>query len=157
MFPAREFNICVSMCDFVTTSNSDIDQYIANIHLVQALNELGVSVDVGRLHFQYFNEIEIGQGDVYLYTNVNQPENIFVIDMYRELTDQMDIVSFSIRCSVETYQKVITNLRLFFDTATLQGAFEQFSYSSRLRTLIDAKKYPYLVSESGYEQKLFYI
>ncbi|RYG15374.1 MAG: hypothetical protein EOO07_15565 [Chitinophagaceae bacterium] len=154
MHPAREFNVYVSINDFVLTTGSNGDEYIANHYLEKALNELGVSVDICSLYFQYFNEIEIGKGNVYLYTNSNEPENIFVIDMYRELTDQLDIVSFSVRCSDKRYPKVSTHLRNFFEGAMVQGGLEQLSRSSRLHTLINEKTYPFLVAESGYMQVL---
>ena len=157
MHLAREFNICVSMCDFVSSGGSNGEEYTPNTHLKQALDELGVSADICNLYFQYFNEIEVGEGNVYFYTNSSEPENIFVIDMYRELTDQLDIVSFSVRCSNKLCHQISRHLRSFFESASIQVGLEQLSHSSRLRTLINEKTYPCLVAESGYEQKLIHI
>lgn len=96
--PARDFCIAVSMSDFVTWFGDGDHDFVENAALKAALNALGVTVDLRALHVAYFERTPVGTGDVYVYQPSKNSKNVFALNLYRDLTDQMDIVSFGIGC-----------------------------------------------------------
>lgn len=68
----------------------------------------------------------------------------------------MDIVSFAVGCDEICLPTVREKLRAFFDRASCQIRYEEASYSSRLRSMIDAQKYPVTVEDSGYQQLILH-
>ncbi|AZC26760.1 MULTISPECIES: hypothetical protein [Pseudomonas] len=147
---ANEFDICISMPDFVTWND---DQSAPNTDLVAALQAMGIVLDITGLHDVYFNETSVGTGDVHVYP-CGKYQSVLVIDMYRELSDQLDIVSLSLQVEPAILDRVLPHLRRFFDAAECQVAFRQSSHSQQLRTLLDSGRYPAQVDESGYRQRL---
>lgn len=155
--PARDFCLAVSMSDFVTWFGSGDSDFAENAMLQAALNALGATVDLRTLYVAYFEQTPVGTGDVYVYQPSKDSKNVFALDLYRGLTDQMDIVSFAVGCDEDCHPVVREKLRAFFDGASCQVHYEEASYSSRLRSMIDAKTYPVTVGDSGYQQLIHHI
>lgn len=151
---AAEFFVTVSMSDLVQWAGDDAETFRPNPHLAAALEEARLSVDVGILYSQYFDEILLGRGDVYKFSSIENEGAVFVIDLYRGITDQQDVVSFGLSCGTAKAPVVATHLHAFFMQASLQGSFEQSWQSERLRSLIDPARYPSVMQESGYVQRL---
>lgn len=149
---ARDFNLAVSMNDLVTWFGDGDRDFVENESLRSAVSALHISVDLRALYVTYFENTPIGTGDVYVYRPEKGRKNVFAMDMYRDLTDQMDIVSFAISCEEHCLPTVRHALRNFFDQASCQVHYEEASYSSRLRSMIDQKCYPRVIKESGYQQ-----
>ncbi|EWS65090.1 hypothetical protein Y695_01659 [Hydrogenophaga sp. T4] len=150
--PARDFCIAVSMSDFVTWFGDGDHNFVENAALKAALNALGVTVDLRALHVAYFERTPVGTGDVYVYQPSKNSKNVFALNLYRDLTDQMDIVSFGIGCDEHCLSVVREKLRAFFDTASCQVHYEEASYSSDFRSMIDTQRYPVIIEDSGYQQ-----
>jgi hypothetical protein len=149
---ACEFSGCVSASDLV--SRRDPENYVSNESLSLALASIGINADPRALHDQFFDETQLGYGDVFLFTSKEDPQGLFVIDLYRGLTDQLDLVSFGLRCSANRVVAVKALVRRFFDSAEYQVGYEEGSVIPRLRDLIDRSSYPRKVQESGYVQQL---
>ncbi|WP_092295553.1 hypothetical protein [Pseudomonas sp. NFIX28] len=147
---ANEFDICVSMPDFVTWAE---DEHIPNADLAVALKAMGIALNITELYDTYFDDTPVGAGDVHIYPSAEN-ESFLVMDLYRDLTDQLDIVSFSLRVDQSALYLALPHLRRFFDAAECQIAFRQSSHSQQLRSLIDGGRYPVLFDESGYLQTL---
>ena len=151
---AHDFCLVVSMTDFVTWPSDEGKELSENKELHSALNVLDIYIDLRTLHANYFERTPIGSGDVYVYHPNKDSTNIFAVDLYRGLTDQLDIVSFAVRCEERCLTVVRSKLRSFFDQASCQVHYEEASYSPRLRKMIDPKTYPVIIDESGYEQQM---
>nr|WP_306468954.1 hypothetical protein [Pseudomonas protegens] len=138
------------MSDFVTWVE---DECIPNADLVAALKAMGVTLNITELYDTYFDDIPVGAGDVHIYPSAEN-SSFLVIDLYRELTDQLDIVTASLKMEPAVLHLALPHLRAFFDGAKCQIAFRQSSHSQQLHQLIDEGRYPALVDESGYQQKI---
>ncbi|UZE36883.1 hypothetical protein LOY69_10455 [Pseudomonas sp. B21-059] len=147
---ANELDLCVSMSDFVTWVE---DECIPNADLAAALKAMGVTLNITELYDTYFDDTPVGAGDVHIYPSAEN-KSFLVIDLYRELTDQLDIVTASLKIESELLTLVLPHLRRFFDAAECQVAFRQSSHSQQLRSLIEEGRYPVLIDESGYRQQL---
>lgn len=141
---AKEFDICVSMSDLVTWEG---DQKTPSADLQAVFTILEIPVDILELHELYFAHPYSGYGDVHVYHAENNGGSIFAIDLYRELTDQQDLTGLFLRIEGPAFDQALAHLRSFFDSARRQVAFEQASYSRRLRERLDASRYPRLVEE----------
>lgn len=138
------------MSDFVTWVE---DECIPNADLAAALKAMGVTLNITELYDTYFDDTPVGAGDVHIYPSAEN-KSFLVIDLYRELTDQLDIVTASLKIESELLTLVLPHLRRFFDAAECQVAFRQSSHSQQLRSLIEEGRYPVLIDESGYRQQL---
>jgi len=150
----HQFHLAVSMSDLVHWHGSGDDDFEANREIQSAIELLGLDADINQLYEKYFYQIEIGQGDVYAFLNRNEPKNLFVIDMYRELTDQLDIVSIFVGASPELASIVKAKLRNLFDSASCQVAYEEANSLPGLQQVLNNNKYPYAIEENGYMQNL---
>lgn len=149
---ANELDICVSMSDLVSWIG---DEHSPNADLAVALRAIGIELDVAELYSFYFENTPIGAGDVHVYSSAAN-ESILVINLYRDLTDQLDIVTASLKIDPIVLPLVLPHLRRFFDAAECQVLFSQSSHSKQLRLLVDESRYPILVDESGYRQQIIF-
>ncbi|QXI26420.1 hypothetical protein [Pseudomonas vanderleydeniana] len=150
---AKEFDICVSMSDLVTWEGDD---KTPNVDLQAVFAALEIPVNIMELYESYFAHLYNGYGDVHVYHAQNNGGSILAIDLYRELTDQQDLTALSLRIESPAFDQVLAHLRSFFDSATRQVAFEQVSYSRRLREMLDESRYPRQVEEDhDYMQQHF--
>ena len=150
---ALEFWGAVSMTDFVVYSGNLDDDFEINPHIKAVIEALGSTIDLRGLHRLYFDETPVGKGDVHAFHRPQGSRNVFVIDLYREPTDQLDIVSFAIRCDERLAPFVKSRLRSFFDAAEIQLAFEETHSSSRLNLMLDESRYPRLLEERGFTHR----
>jgi hypothetical protein len=151
---ATEFFVSVSMSDLMRWQDEDDDACEPAPSLLAALKEATLTVDVKELYSRYFDEIQVGRGDAYQYQSREAAESVFAINLYRELTGQLDIVSFGMACDRAKAPIVAAHLHTFFRQASVQIMFEHSCHSMQLRKLIDLTQYPLVIEESGYAQKL---
>ncbi len=142
------------MPDLVSWIGEEEDTCIANPDLSEALKLLGIQVDLVDLYERFFSDIPVGKGDVYLFQSSATEVNEFAIDLYRGMTDQMDVVKIGIRCKVELIPDISHSIRSFFDSASCQVHFEQASFSKYFNEMIDGERYPKTIKETRYEQQL---
>ncbi|WP_231670875.1 hypothetical protein [Pseudomonas quasicaspiana] len=90
---ADEFDICVSISDLVSWVK---DEYSPNADLAGALSLAGIDLDLAKLYECYMERTPVGTGDVHVYSSLLN-KSFLVIDLYRDLTDQLDLVSASLR------------------------------------------------------------
>lgn len=145
------------MDDVVTWPDDGNETPIPEQNLQTLLSTLGVSKSLAELYRTYFEETKIGAGDVFVFQPAPGSKNVFAIDMYRDLTDQMDIVTFSVGCSVEIVSIVREKLRAFFDGASCQVHYEEANHSTGLHRMLDVARYPIIIGDSGYKQAIHYV
>lgn len=149
---ANEFDICVSISDLVSWVK---DEHSPNADLAAALSLAGIDLDLAKLYDCYIERTPIGTGDVHVYSSALN-KGLLVIDLYRDLTDQLDLISASLRVDRDLVESLLPRLRRFFDAADCQVLFSQSNHSRQLRLLLDESRYPLLVDESGYRQHLIF-
>lgn len=149
---ANEFDICVSMSDLVSWVG---DEHSPSADLEAALSAAGIDLDIAKLYDDYFEYTPVGAGDVHVYSSsVN--ESFMVIDLYRDLTDQLDLITVSLKIDKPLTHLVLPLLRRFFDAAECQVLFSQSTHSQRLRSLTDESRYPLPMGENGYRQQIIF-
>ena len=151
---ANEFFLIVSMSDFMRWHSEDDDLCEPAPTLLSALSAAAINVEVSELYSRYFDKTLLGYGDVYRYLGSTSSGSLFAINLYREVTDQLDLISFGLQCEPEKSAIVAKYLHTFFTEASFQITFEQKSCNSQWRQLIDATRYPLVVGDSGYSQQL---
>ncbi|MFZ3193663.1 MAG: hypothetical protein WA154_10735, partial [Moraxellaceae bacterium] len=90
----KDFYIAVSISDLVMWKGGEDVECVGNPFLIQALNILEIHLDPVQFYFQYVEELAIGTGDVYLYKQDLKGEGIFAINLFKDVYDQLDIISF---------------------------------------------------------------
>lgn len=135
-----EFDVCVSISDFVIYPDENSDNSISQPTLLAVFDELGLAVSPRDLYARYFANEQLGTGSVEIYKSQMHAETVVAFNLYRDKFEQLDLVSFSLACSTETLPLVAARLRAFFDGAEYQIALQQVSHSSRLRKMLDASK-----------------
>jgi hypothetical protein len=151
---ASEFRVSISMSDLVVWSGDQDDNFSSHPALVALTATLGVSVDIGGLYALYFDTTPVGCGDVHVFSSSSADTNVFVIDMYRDSTDQLDIVAIGVRCEEVLAPIVKRDLRSLFDSASCQVCFEEANYSVAFRSMIDATRFTRSFEDHGYQQNL---
>ncbi|MCY7297072.1 hypothetical protein [Alteromonas sp. a30] len=149
----KDFLIEISASGLVNWTGEEDENCIANPYLVLALNLLDITIDPVNLYDRFFSNTKCGRGDVYLYQNHHKVPSYFAIDMYRGLTDQLDVIQIAIRAETNSSQVKVA-LRGFIDTVENQFCYEESSISSRVNELIDLNSYPKEIEESGYKQHI---
>ncbi|WP_416363955.1 hypothetical protein [Pseudomonas sp. NFX183] len=149
---ANEFDICVSMSDLVSWVG---DEHSPNAHLEAALSAAGIELDIAKLYNHDFEDTPIGAGDVHVYSSAVS-ESLMVIDLYRDLTYQLDLITVSLKIDKPLTHLVLPLLRRFFDAAECQVLFSQSTHSQRLRSLTDESRYPLPMGENGYRQQIIF-
>lgn len=142
------------MSDLVNWHGDGDDDFEANREIQSAIELLGLYADIKHLYKEYFYQTKTGQGDVYAFLNRNEPKNLFAIDMYREATDQLDIVSIFVSASPKLASIVKAKLRNLFDSASCQVAYEEANSLPKFQQLLNNNKPLITIKESGYRQNL---
>ncbi|MCP3923361.1 MAG: hypothetical protein GY714_12325 [Desulfobacterales bacterium] len=149
----KNFYMAVSMSDLVSWSVVDEEECIENPELRSVIELLGIELSLTELYNTFFDEA-VGTGDVFLFQPDTNSSNLFAIDLYHGMSDQMNIVNLGISCEEKLLFSVRTGLRAFFESASCQVRYEEASYSVSLHQMLDARNYPKSIKESGYKQNL---
>lgn len=151
---SHQFYLAISMADLVSWQGDGDDDLEVRKEIQAVIDLMGLDVDIRHMHEKYFFQLKVGQGDVYAFVNEHQPENVLAIDMYRGLTDQLDIVSIFVRSAPKIAVVVRAQLRGLFDAASCQVIYKEASVLPELQKLLDVSNYPFTLAESGYKQNL---
>lgn len=111
LIETHQFYLAVSMNDLVHWHGDGDDDFEANREIQSVVDCLGLDADIRHLYNKYSHETDAGQGDVYTYLNRHEPGNLLAIDTYRELTDQLDIISIFASASPKLASTVKSKLR----------------------------------------------
>jgi hypothetical protein len=150
---SADFTVSISASDLVSWKGQSEADYIGNPFLIHALNCLHIPADPAILYEKYFELPIVGTGDVLLYESNLNGQSIFAINMYRDIYDQLDIVTFGIRTKKNALP-VRVALRAFFDSAEYQVHYEEGGILNSVSLLIDTHRYPKVIEQSDYNQRL---
>ncbi|WP_122667904.1 hypothetical protein [Pseudomonas viridiflava] len=151
-----QFYLAISMVDLVTWQGDGDDDLEVRKEIQAVIELMGLDVDIRHMHEKYFFQLKVGQGDVYAFVNEHQPENFLAIDMYRGLTDQLDIVSIFVRSAPKIAVVVRAQLRGLFDAASCQVVYKEANILPELKEALDIGRYPITVGDSPYNQNIFF-
>lgn len=149
---ATEFEMCVSMADFVSWTAED--EAVANSDLRAIFDALGINIDIPRVHCEYFDDpCRSGRGDVHVYVPKDRPDAGVALDLYSDPLDQLDLVNLYLRCEPSSVVEIARLVSVFFNGASVQVHLSQQSVSLPLRRSIDKAQYPRLIPGSGFVQR----
>lgn len=149
---AAEFEICVSMADFVRWTAEDAP--VANADLQAVFDVLRVRIEILRIHREYFDDAHrSGRGDVHVYAAEDDPDTVVALDLYSDPHDQLDLVNLYMRCKPSSATEVAQLVSVFFNRASAQIHASQQSVSTRLRKAIDKTQYPRSVLGTEFAQR----
>lgn len=137
----------------------DNGPFFPNTDLKAALEVLHIDLNLCGLCDYYFDEIAVGTGDILVFTSSMFTQTYFIADLYREMTDQLDTVTFYVNCPhQEVFEQVKPYLRRFFDKASYQFFYQENSRLETVDSLIQSKKnVDYrMIEETGYQQKVIF-
>ncbi|WON75927.1 hypothetical protein [Serratia sp. UGAL515B_01] len=86
-------------------------------------------------------------------------DTYFIADLYREMTDQVDNVTFYIKCPHQVVIEQIKHyLRRFFDKADCQIAYEKNCASMAVNNILASKSGSVyrVIEETNYKQKVIF-
>ncbi|WP_313442248.1 hypothetical protein [Stenotrophomonas sp.] len=145
-----DFRLVVSMGDLVHYFGEGDDDVVGHPSLQAACSAAGLRVDLAALYLEYFDHIRVGEGDMCVFRRAPADSTMFAIDLYRERTDQLDIVALAFTCATASMPALRFHLRRFFDTAQYPIAFEEGPHLPRARQMADATLYPREYVDNGH-------
>ena len=152
--PTTDFAVSVSAIDLVSWNGEGDTDYIGNPLLAHALNLLAIPENPEVLYEKYFELPEAGKGDVLFYRSTFNGESIFAIDMYHDVHDQQEIITFGVRTR-KNISGVRVALRAFFDSAQYPTHYEEGEILSSVSSLIDSHSYPRRIGQGrNYMQQM---
>lgn len=114
---SRQFRLVISITDLFQWSDDDTPFLLGT--WAQMIELLGLDEsEIAALYDLYFESTSIGQGDVYAFISHAEPENRLLFDLYRGLTDQLDIIEIMVSASRELVIPAKFLIRQAFDLAS---------------------------------------
>jgi hypothetical protein len=142
----QDFLLGISF-DLVEYDDND-NQYV-NRKLQEFLEAVSIPIDILKINEFYFQQ-EVGTGDVYVF-NISQSE-LFVIELYRGLHDQCDIVTIGLRVTSKNLRSACAAMRSLYDHAHFMVSYSQSWKLEKLDELVNYKNYPRDIE--SYSQKI---
>lgn len=148
---ACDFLLEVSVWDLVDEIDGEL---ISHPVLDDILREKFPSLDLLALCNYYSDEVLVGRGDVFLHRSSKHPAEVVVIDLYKNLQDQQDLIRFGLICSSDSQPIMAEKIVEFFASCTTQAYLGISVGHPLLRDLINPSMYPRKKAASDYSQKL---
>lgn len=150
---SRYFYVVVSANDLIEW-DEDAQCAHPNRYLANILAAFHLQLDLLTVHDHYFDGIRVGQGDVFLYRETSSSQNLLALDLYKEPSDQLDLISMAIVSSTELAETVRDNVRAFYDGAQCKVCLEESNISGKVIEMIAESNYPKTFEHSNYRQQL---
>ncbi|MDU4253103.1 hypothetical protein [Pseudomonas sp.] len=150
----KQFRLVISMPDLYQWADDDAEPVLLGewreiIGLLR-LNESRIAA----LYDLYFDQTPVGQGNVYVFLGNDQPESLLAFDLYREPTDQLDIVTVGVCVPADAVAQIKPLLRSAFDQASCQILYEEGNILQGVQQLIDPSGYPKSIGNGALHQQL---
>ena len=131
------FTLCIS-AGALTCWGDDDDPATETVHpdIVALLALLEIDIDIVRLVDDYF-------GDIYLYTSATDHKALFLLDFYRDPTDQQDLIEMSFTAAEEKFPAARALTRQFYDSLGTgeAAALEQLYAARSISNIKEAMRY----------------
>lgn len=136
-----DFSLAVSISDLLIRDGDGESR--GNPDLLGVFETLGIGVDLPQLYRRFF-AAKLGEGDVLLYRHASQGGSAFAIDLYRGLSDQLNIVALGFRVGTDV-EAVRTALHAFFESATCQVHYEEGRGLKAVSAMLGEDEFPRIV------------
>jgi len=156
--PTTVFTISLSMSDWIYVPDED-GPFLPNADLQAVLDAMHIKVNLCELCDFYFDEIAVGSGDIVVFSSATYANTYFIVDCYRELTDQLDIVTFYIYSPDTTLTKNLKlPLRHFFDNAQYKILYQEACALSLVEHIMQTPSGEQIrvIEESNYGQRVWF-
>lgn len=135
-----DFALAVSISDLLGPEEVGSQ---GNPELLRAFDALGLKVDLKQLCQRFF-AADVGKGDVLQYRHAGTGGNFFAIDLYRGMSDQLDIVELVFR--VGQHADVARSaLHAFFESSRYQVHYEEGCALEAVSALLGKEAFPRIV------------
>ncbi|MBW8810242.1 MAG: hypothetical protein JF591_15780 [Lysobacter sp.] len=139
---AREFHLYVSIDDVIRWADPrDERPAWPNTHLQAVCDAIGIAPDWIR-HYDDYVDGPRDAGNIHIHRSRHANGDLLVLDAFRELTDQQDMIAIAVRCKRGPRKTVRDALRRFFDSAQEQLSYEERYFSERLAWLLGESRFP---------------
>lgn len=147
---AREFELCVSITDLAPRSEGPTSSPVPDATLMAVFGKLGLHIDLASLRHEY-DSAPTGGGDLHVFKSID--ESVVAVDLYRDPTDQLDLVCIYLRTTEQHADATAVLLTQFFSAAKVQVQFSRSSISIRLREALDSARYPQMLPGAAHPQR----
>lgn len=153
---SRQFRLALPLSDFYCWPADDADPVL----LREWREVIGLlyldETRIADLYDLYFDQTPVGQGDVYVFLGNDQPESLLAFDLYRDPTDQLDIVTVGVCVPADAVTQIKSLLRSAFDQASCQIIYEEGNFLQRVQQMIDPSGYPKNIGNGAFLQRLLF-
>lgn len=156
--PTTVFTLSVSMTDW-TYVLAEEGPFLPNADLQAVLDTMQIKVNLCDLCDFYFDEIAVGSGDIVVFNSAIYANSYLIVDCYRDLTDQLDIVTFYIYSPDTTLtEKLKPHLRHFFDSAQYPINYQEACTSPIVERIMHTQSGEQIcvIDDSNYEQRVWF-
>ena len=127
--------------------------------LSEIMELLNITVDIKEIE-KTFIDTPYGQGDIWVFGD--HAKNCIVFDLYREPTDQLDIIDFGVICSNKMYNRMYELIYAMYKEINKKVKFRAYDINTPLwaKSVIngdDVFKYCNYIDKSFATQKIRYI
>lgn len=128
-----EAEASANVCTFHISSSISIVLYgefcydysdgIINPNFSAVMDVLGIYIDTEKLEKFYFDQL-VGEGDIWAIGD--HKNNCMVFDLYRDLTDEFDVIVFAVICREEISNRIYELLSAIKEETQPQIAFAEY-------------------------------
>lgn len=152
----KQFRLVISMPDLCHWADDDAEPVLlSEWRKIIGLLRLDES-RIAALYDLYFDRTPTGHGDVYAFLSSHQPESLLAFDLYKDPTDQLDIVTVGVCAPSDAAAQVKPLLRSAFDQASCQILYEEGNILQRVQQMIDPRGYPKSFGNGAFRQQLLF-
>lgn len=119
--------------DFLDADPQDTSQ------IEKVLAALGININLNWL-FEYYNNLPTSQNSVFVAYSKTNPEQFLFLDLFKDPTDQMSVITFGIRLaygSKTTLKKLLAPIYL---KSTTRSNFEEDYFNHKLKRFCTENK-----------------
>ncbi|WP_346840917.1 hypothetical protein RAL92_21900 [Metapseudomonas otitidis] len=102
----------------------------------------------------YFERTKVGEGDLHAFLGHDEMHDVLIFDLYREITDQMDIIEVTARVARARMNGLRKLLREAFDQSSCQLGYRETCSDFGVVCALDPGSYPKVIEENRYAQQL---
>lgn len=142
MLISRQFRLVLSLSDlYCWPEDGDDPVLLREWKEIIGLLRLDES-RIAALYDLYFDQTPAGQGDVHVFLNNDQSDGLLAFDLYRDLMDQLDIITVGICVPADVAAQIKSLLRSAFDQASCQILYEEGNSLRNVQQMIELTGYP---------------
>jgi hypothetical protein len=101
---------------------------VINPHFAAIMDILDIHIDAWKLETFYFDQ-KVGEGELWVIGD--HKNNCLIFSLYRDLTDQMDVINFGVICSKENNDRIFELMNSMYKESNEQIGFESYDITEK--------------------------